>query len=408
MKKWKIVSVVFTFVLGTLGAFSQVGAMLLSYGERDCDTRSLLRSRVLCRGICVELSVNLGDNDLTGGIPSSAVLKMVEGQTGGFFNRNAQVVIFSKNTMIIPKKCFDRCRQLAFVVFEQASQLKAIGSEAFRDISLLSSICIPASVESLGAQCFSNCQALFSVTFEPYSRLTGIGPHAFLNCASLPFVVLPTSVEAIGDSCFVGCKRLASLTFESPSQLRTIGSNMCSGSPVQSLSIPASVEILGDFCLAGCPSLASLTFETGSQLTRMGRHAFFRCTSLSSIDVPSRVEIIEASCFLDCASLFSITFETGSHLRTIGPRAFSATRIRSISIPSSVETFGNSCFAGCLSLSSVTFEPDSHLREVGLNLFYNSPLMGPCDFPNGVTPPAEQPDQSPGHGLPPPSECPVQ
>ncbi|MDR1267179.1 MAG: hypothetical protein LBJ70_02220 [Holosporales bacterium] len=77
--------------------------------------------------------------------------------------------------------------------------------------------------------------------------------------------------------------------------------------------------------------------------------------------------------------------------------------VPSICIPASVETLERLCLAGYLSLASVTFKTGFHLREVGPNPFYNSPLMGPCVFPNGVTPPAEQPDQDQGHSPPPPN-----
>jgi hypothetical protein len=44
---------------------------------------------------------------------------------------------------------------------------------------LLSSICIPSTVERLCAQCFSNCCSLSTVTFQPGSRLSSIDGSAF-------------------------------------------------------------------------------------------------------------------------------------------------------------------------------------------------------------------------------------
>jgi hypothetical protein len=50
--------------------------------------------------------------------------------------------------------------------FELGSTLSLIETKVFRACSSLSSICVPASVETIGESCFSDCSALTTVTFE--------------------------------------------------------------------------------------------------------------------------------------------------------------------------------------------------------------------------------------------------
>jgi hypothetical protein len=59
---------------------------------------------------------------------------------------------------------------------------------------LLESICIPASVESIGEYCFGSCERLASVSFERGSAIGDIHDTAFSNCPSLQSIDIPQSV----------------------------------------------------------------------------------------------------------------------------------------------------------------------------------------------------------------------
>ena len=96
---------------------------------------------------------------------------------------------------------------------------------------------IPASVETIEATAFKRCSKLATVTFEKGSQLKTIGggysssSHfgtysdyygAFSDCSSLTSIEIPASVETIKASAFKGCSSLATVTFENGSQLKTI------------------------------------------------------------------------------------------------------------------------------------------------------------------------------------------
>ena len=267
-------------------------------------------------------------------------------------------------------------------------------SGAFSDCTSLTSIEIPASVEKIGVAAFKGCTALTTVTFETGSQLKEIGDTslsnsyhgAFTDCTSLTSIEIPANVETIGWNAFGNCQALTTVTFEKGSQLKIIwyGANIgafqnCTS--LTSIEIPASVEIIGWSAFQGCTALTTVTFEKGSQLKEIGNGkypsdygAFSDCTSLISIEIPASVEIIEDGAFHGCTALTTVTFEKGSQLKTIGYRAFNSSGLQSIEIPASVETIRTSAFQGCTALTTVTFETGSQLKTIEgeYSFFYSS------------------------------------
>ena len=95
----------------------------------------------------------------------------------------------------------------------------------------MTSIEIPASVETIEATAFKRCSKLATVTFEKGSQLKTIGGGyyssyyhgAFSDCSSLTSIEIPASVETIEATAFSDCSQLATVTFEKGSQLKIIG-----------------------------------------------------------------------------------------------------------------------------------------------------------------------------------------
>ena len=112
------------------------------------------------------------------------------------------------------------CSSLATVTFEKGSQLKTIGGGyssyypnyygAFADCTALTSIEIPASVETIEAAAFMRCSKLATVTFEKGSQLKTIGGDysssyyygVFSDCTALKSIEIPASVETIEAAAF--------------------------------------------------------------------------------------------------------------------------------------------------------------------------------------------------------------
>ena len=301
-----------------------------------------------------------------------------------FYQSDLRSVVIPTNVTTVGYSAFKRCSSLTTVTFEKESQLKTIGGDyyygAFSDCTALTSIEIPASVETIGNTAFSDCSSLATVTFEKGSRLKTIGNNAYYRCTSLTSIEIPASVETIEKKAFMHCSSLATVTFEKGSQLKTIAGDSYDGAfsdctALTSIEIPASVETIEATAFKRCSKLATVTFEKGSQLKTIGggysssSHfgtysdyygAFSDCSSLTSIEIPASVETIEATAFKRCSKLATVTFEKGSQLKTIGGGysssshfgtysdyygAFSdCSSLTSIEIPASVETIEATAF----------------------------------------------------------------
>ena len=302
------------------------------------------------------------------------------------------------NITALPTQAFYKSTNVEHLILPKT--LTTIGKEMFYR-SKLKSVVIPASVETIEAAAFMGCSSLATVTFEKGSQLKTIGggyssyyPNyygAFADCTALTSIEIPASVETIEAAAFMRCSKLATVTFEKGSQLKTIGGDYSSYyygvfsdcTALKSIEIPASVETIEAAAFMGCSSLATVTFEKGSQLKTIGGGyssyypnyygAFADCTALTSIEIPASVETIEAAAFMRCSKLATVTFEKGSQLKTIGGDYSSyyygvfsdCTALKSIEIPASVETIEAAAFEGCSSLATVTFEKGSQLKTIG-------------------------------------------
>ena len=219
-----------------------------------------------------------------------------------------------------------------------------IGNSAFEQCASLISIDIPANVETIGTAVFWGCSSLTTVTFEKGSQLKTIGGGssyygAFSYCTALTSIEIPASVETIGASAFKGCSKLATVTFEKESQLKTIGGGYSEPNyygvfsdctALTSIEIPASVETIEAAAFKGCSSLATVTFEKGSQLKTIGGGgssyygAFGQLKNLMTVDMSActQVKTIGESAFDGDSELrlFKIGTETPP---TCGRDAFS-------------------------------------------------------------------------------------
>lgn len=99
-------------------------------------------------------------------------------------------------------------------------RVKSIGNNAFNGLKV-TSVKIPASLETIGVYAFKECVSLTNVTFSSGSRLRLVDKWAFCFCRSLTGVFeLPEGVEAVNFGAFMG-SGVNTLVF--PSSLASIG-----------------------------------------------------------------------------------------------------------------------------------------------------------------------------------------
>ena len=300
-----------------------------------------------------------------------------------------------------------------------------IGSYAFYDCTLLTSVTIPDSVTSIDKYAFNGCTSLTNLSIG--NGVTSIGYEAFSECTSLTSITIPDGVTSIDDGAFAYCHSLASVTI--PDSVTEIGdytfkntayyndeSNWENGllyignhlikakddvsgnveirqgtktiaggafyycTLLASVTIGNGVTSIGEYAFCDCTSLTNITIP--DSVTKISNNAFWGCTSLTSVTIPDSVTEIGYYAFCDCTSLASVTI--GNGVTSIGGSAFSGcTSLTSITIPDSVTSIGDRAFEGCTSLTSVTI--GNGVTSIGYKAFAYCRLLESVTIPDGVT-----------------------
>ena len=213
--------------------------------------------------------------------------------------------------------------------------LSTIDTEAFYN-SALKSVIVPNGVTTIEKCAFQNCSELKDVTFQEDSQLRtiegGYSYGAFYGCTSLTSIEIPASVQTIGEAAFQECTKLATVKFEAGSLLETLegySGSLYYGAfygctSLTSIEIPASVQTIGAATFQGCSRLADVKFEEGSKLSAIegyccgyGCYGAFLGCPLITIDIPTSVQTIGAAAFQECTKLATVRFEHNSQLKSI-------------------------------------------------------------------------------------------
>lgn len=184
--------------------------------------------------------------------------------------------------------------------------------DAFSGCSNLWKVTIPVNVESMTFNNFKGCVSLKTITFEKGSKLKAFtGGHdnnykilgAFLDCKSLTTIEIPASVESLG-TAFKGSS-LRTITFEKGSKLKSItggyqNKDNYSGAlsdckALTFIEIPASVETIEIAAFIISSSLEMITFEKGSKLESISGvrdlGAFDGAINLTTVDMSECTQV---------------------------------------------------------------------------------------------------------------------
>ena len=91
-------------------------------------------------------------------------------------------------------------------------KVTSIMQNAFCYNSVLTSVTIPNTVETIGAAAFSSCKNLKEVIFEG-AQLKQIRERVFENCPKLESLIIPKSVESISYGVFAGFSSLSTILY---------------------------------------------------------------------------------------------------------------------------------------------------------------------------------------------------
>ena len=210
---------------------------------------------------------------------------------------NVENLILPNTLITIGEEMFYQSKLKTVVIPANAT---TIGNSAFEQCASLISIDIPANVETIGTAVFCKCSSLATVTFENGSQLKTIeggypSSGTFADCTALTSIEIPASVETIEAAAFKGCSSLATVTFEKGSQLKTIGGGGSSyygafGQLKNLMTVDMSactqVKTIGESAFDGDSELRLFKIGTETPPT-CGRDAFSGINPYSVLKVPS-------------------------------------------------------------------------------------------------------------------------
>lgn len=217
-------------------------------------------------------------------------------------------LILPSSVETVGNMAFKNCNALAEI---DLASLKSIGTEAFAGTGITSA---KISATTLGEKSFRDCTALATVTLN---TATTIPAEMFAGCTAITTVTIPASVQTIGASAFAGCSKLATLTLGSG--VTTLGDRAFADCGLTALALPDNVTTLGDGAFSNNPNIATLQFGAG--ITAISDNAFATNDAIENLTIPKTIVTIGAGSFADWSKLTKLTI-SGNTLTSIGSKAF--------------------------------------------------------------------------------------
>ncbi len=263
-----------------------------------------------------------------------------------------------------------------------------IGGYAFENCYNLTSVTIPQSVTNIPDGCFSNCSSLNSLTIA--EGVTHIGAEAFEMCNSLTSLVIPAGVISIGEWAFVGCTSLADITIpNSVTEILGGAFGDCGSLTALNVSVDHPIYTSEDGVLFNKDKTTLIYYPTGktgnyvipNSVAGFGEYAFYYCENLPSITIPANVTTIAEGVFSDCSNLTSVSLPV--NLANIGAYAFyGCGSLTAITIPESVTSIGMGAF-GYSGLTTITIP--NGITTIKSETFYGCSSLTSVTIPESVT-----------------------
>lgn len=248
-----------------------------------------------------------------------------------------------------------------------ADGIQVIPQYFLNNITTLTKIEIPASVQEIGDHAFADCSNLKTVTFKEQdaSKLTTIDTSAFEGCSLMTLSKLPDGVTTINASAFKDCKKI-SLT-DLPTGLITIGNAAFENCTMLQIDKLPAITALGTAAFKNCVNLPFLSVDT-SNLAEINATAFEGCTGLTDVRIDGgekKQTTIADGAFATCENLNWVII---NNIKSVGKKAFTNLPISLLNI-NQVDAIGESAFAGCDKLKKPVIQ---NVKTIGSLAFAGS------------------------------------
>ena len=241
---------------------------------------------------------------------------------------------FYNNAMVTSLTLKNPIERIAYRAFCNASNLKNISfynkgegidfidTLAFSDCRSLESIDLSnSSITEIPKNAFSNCTSLKTVKLPP--TVTKIADDAFANCKKLEEIqgLSNCKISEIGTDAFAGCYNLKTFDLSSAT-ITALPDSLCNNMyAVTTVRLPKTLTSIGTSALEGCKKLEEINGLSDCKLTSIGANAFASCSALKGVDLSkSSFTALPASAFAKDTALTSVKLPDS--LTEIGEKAF--------------------------------------------------------------------------------------
>ena len=240
-----------------------------------------------------------------------------------------------------------------------------IGENAFYNSNTMTSLTIPATIDSIGRDPFNGCKAhLTKIVIEDTDRL--LRTYAMHYWAGREMVFGGQGIDLDVKEAYIG-RPFRTAIDESESRRQSI---FLGNDSLRTVTFSDRYEEVPDGMFEDCDSLRSVHLSPNTK--RIGKEAFYYCQSLSAITLPDGVEVIDECAFQRCKTLEKINLPKS--LRIIGGYAFNrCEQFTCFTIPGSVDSIGVSILDDCTNLKRIDIAYSSKpLKYCCTSQFYNS------------------------------------
>lgn len=238
--------------------------------------------------------------------------------------------------------------------FSECTSLKRLTINVPDGLAVAAGLSIP---EKLAAYCTS----LQTVTFTGHpENLLGIEASAFRDAKRLTEISLPNNIQTIGQYAFCdsGIK-----TMHLPEELRQIGNGAFALSNIKNVVIPDKVASLGKEVFSKCYELTDVTFP--KSVTAIPKRTFMNCYNLKTVNV-SDITVVGNDAFCNCEKLTAFDFSQVKELETM---SFASTGICKAVFSNKLAKLQSAVFCNCENLQSVDMSACNKIKTISANCF---------------------------------------
>ena len=276
----------------------------------------------------------------------------------------------------------------------------AIADSAFYNLTSITKVTIPATIQQIGAKAFAGCSGLtefYSNAKVPPTINTNTANATFQSISSDCVLIVPDScasaymnsswatyfseiIEDRGENASARVGDIVAIEDENGTKIRYIITSIEEGNCTASVGTGSQNKAAVNADVTGALTIPETITAYGGtfNVTGVTNYAFYN-TRISEIALPEHITSIGQYAFQGCSELTNVT--GGEDITSIGQYAFYNTKLTKAFIPDNVETIGNYAFANISTLKEVVFSPK--MQSINRYIINNSSNIEKVVF-NGI------------------------